>query len=197
MSFGATEPRRAGSQGLSPEKANFMTMQGRTSMTAFGFLALPDTGSKTGRSCGGDAHVPTAEAVPSEDSTESIKLLALMSWQAYVQAQLREPAQVNPLVWWRDIGSMRYPYVEPIARRYASALATSAEVERTFSAAKFWCRDERALISDEHLEEMTILSSMLREPAFDLRRVFEGNPYATHATTAGAGEFEAGIDTSC
>lgn len=113
----------------------------------------------------------------SDPMDEEIRHKAASDWFLFVNDQVRIDANADPLMWWRTIGSTKYPYVEPIARKYFSALASSAQIERTFSNAKFWCRDERGRVSDDMLELLTILHSIISQPDFDLARVFEDNPY--------------------
>ncbi|ROL44116.1 Zinc finger BED domain-containing protein 1 [Anabarilius grahami] len=45
------------------------------------------------------------------------------------------PAQQNPLMWWKTLGSGRYPHVAQMAKKYLSIPGSSVRSERVFSSA--------------------------------------------------------------
>jgi hypothetical protein len=78
----------------------------------------------------------------------------------------------HPADWWFEKGRVNFPHIAPLARKYLIVVATSAGVERVFSEAKFWARDERALIGDEMLDVCVVLGSVFRQPGFDKSSIF-------------------------
>lgn len=113
---------------------------------------------------------------------ETIRCLAIKDFASFInlQAMLR-PAD-DPVKWWRDEGARMFAYVEPVARRYFSALASTAQVERSFKKAKVWCGNDRGRISDHMLNMMTVLSNVVGRPGFNLERVFDDNPFASSSS---------------
>lgn len=68
----------------------------------------------------------------------------------------------DPLLWWRQAKlNRRYPLIMAAARKYLTPVASSAMVERTFSAAKFWCRNERGRIGMDTLDAVAAVQAML------------------------------------
>jgi len=53
----------------------------------------------------------------SDPMDEEIRHKAASDWFLFVNDQVRIDANADPLMWWRTIGSTKYPYVEPIARK--------------------------------------------------------------------------------
>jgi hypothetical protein len=165
------DPSRRQSFGLSPEK---MPADFAKGSQHFDFVRAVDSGSKTLDLLGDSSEGALVRSSPLDDE---IRHLARSNFLLYIRDQVRIEESADPLLWWKTVGSAKYQYVEPIARKYFSALASSAQIERTFSNAKFWCRDERGRISDDMLELLTILHSIISQPDFDLATIFEDNPF--------------------
>lgn len=96
----------------------------------------------------------------------NFKLAIVQQLQQYKRMK-RQPLRSDPLLWWRDHGALEYDLLAPIARRYLSVLCTSADVERVFSCAKRYTRDERGRTSDSHVDMLTCLHRAFTSPEFD------------------------------
>ena len=125
---------------------------------------------------GAATHVSDAELIA------SITKLVDKELDAFWDDKLRINVEACPLQWWRDTGSGRYGYIAPVARGFFSCVTSSAQVERVFSKAKFWSRDEKGKISDHHLDICTCVSWELLNDADALSRVFDDCPF-TAATS--------------
>lgn len=109
-------------------------------------------------------------SVPSEVSLEE---RIAIQYDNYVATPFPAATSTScPLRWWRDTGSLLYPLLAPVARMCLAVLATSAPVERVFSRAKFWTRDERGGTGDDLVSECTSLGVQFSQPGFDLTALF-------------------------
>lgn len=77
----------------------------------------------------------------------------------------------DPLVWWSTVGSSIFHDISHMARKYLTPMASTAPVERTFSAAKFFVREERNRLSDETLDVVVSLNSYLGRPETELNQL--------------------------
>ena len=132
-----------------------------SSGSATGSATLACMPGSAGASSTGSAvpSVPHSEAMAREAEKEAVS----DQLSAYLRSSV-SITNLNPLQWWRDVGTCLYPHLAPIARRFLSVLATSAAVERVFSRTKFWARDERGRIGDAALERCTSLGAYLSAP---------------------------------
>ena len=109
------------------------------------------------------------------------------AWQFY-WAMDEADVDTNALMWWKVNGqSSQLRFVAPIARKYMSALATSAVIERVFSRAKRWCRDEKGRMSAFNVEVCTNSGTVLSQESFDLNTLY-GDLHASAACGAGTDE---------
>ena len=170
----------AATQGVSPDRIPRQSASGRP-LQPLAYLRLDDSGAKT-------FPVPTVVASSSDAAAappqgqgleHRIAQLAGDGFDAFIRARIRAPIDEDAHAWWHTIGSADYRFVEPIARKYFSILGSTAAVERVFSNAKFWCRQERARIGDDLLEIVTMLSMLMCRADFDASLIFRDNPYSS------------------
>lgn len=99
--------------------------------------------------------------------------------------------QLEPLVYWRTRGRTEFPRVAEVARAFLSAQITSAMIERVFSIAKFWTRDERSCLGDASLNMCVFLAATFNKlfkgkngpQQLDVtsEAIYRGNPFIADA----------------
>lgn len=172
------DPDRLYSNGLSPQKSVVATPQrdstakpqpspGPGVVPSFCSL-LPSIVRKRARS---DMSTP-AEIPRSVDTYDRLhaeinekvtsELDLYFSSDIVVNTDDDDPFIIGPLQWWKLVGSRQFPHIAPIARDYFSAQVSSASVERLFSLAKYWVRDERSKLGDEALDMCLTLSAIFQ-----------------------------------
>ncbi|CAF1321692.1 unnamed protein product [Didymodactylos carnosus] len=101
-------------------------------------------------------------ADPTDDDNGSSTLYKTEELDKYLQFNIDEKyRQANPLLFWHDYQS-RFPTLAILARRLFSIPATSAGVERQFSAADLIINERRASLNPETVEDILFVRSMER-----------------------------------
>lgn len=134
-------------------------------------VTVPHAGSEINRSMIGiETDSPAVGAATVETPLD---VRAAAEFDRYVATMFPGLTSVDcPLRWWRETGQSMFPLLAPVARMCLSVLATSAPVERVFSRAKFWTRDERGGTGDDVVSECTSLGVLFSQPGFDLTSLF-------------------------
>lgn len=71
------------------------------------------------------------------------------------------PAQQNPLMWWKTLGSGRYPHVAQMAKKYLSILGSSVRSERVFSSAGNIVNKKRSALAPSNVDYLVFLTNNL------------------------------------
>lgn len=114
--------------------------------------------------------------VPSAGTASVDQLAARISAQYDLWTSTRFPgwdATRNPLEFWSSRESRQFHLLAPVARMCLSILGTSAPIERGFSRAKFWTREERGGTGDDTVSECVSLGMKFSNPEFPLATLFE------------------------
>ncbi|XP_078435030.1 uncharacterized protein LOC144706028 [Wolffia australiana] len=81
--------------------------------------------------------------------------------EAYLQSMERKDNETT-LGWWARIGAQTYPRLSTLAQEFLSVCATSALVERLFSAERAVVTFKRARLSAESIELLVTVKCLLR-----------------------------------
>lgn len=71
------------------------------------------------------------------------------------------PAQQNPLMWWKTLGSGRYPHVAQMAKKYLSIPGSSVRSERVFSSAGNIVNKKRSALAPSNVDYLVFLANNL------------------------------------
>lgn len=66
---------------------------------------------------------------------------------------------IDPVIWWKSIGSIRFPYLACLARDIFSIMGSSVPSESVFSEAGNLITQERNRLNDDHIEMSMKLKS--------------------------------------
>lgn len=121
--------------------------------------------------------VPSAvhELLPQAPNRDKVRVQTAAEMERFIKEA--EPKTGTALDWWRRHKNS-YPLLARVARKYLTPLATSAIIERTFSKAKKWCKDQRSNISSKKMDMMVTLDTYLaQQSAADMRKLLKVGPY--------------------
>jgi len=93
----------------------------------------------------------------------------------------------KPLMWWKRHGAVDFPLLAPAAQALLCVMATSADIERAFSRARFWTRDERGATGDDTVSMCVSLGLVFSKKGTDLHELFErisSDPSPTNVAAA-------------
>lgn len=71
------------------------------------------------------------------------------------------PAQQNPLMWWKTLGSGRYPHIAQMAKKYLSIPGSSVRSERVFSSAGNIVNKKRSALAPSNVDYLVFLANNL------------------------------------
>lgn len=132
---------------------------------------------KASPTSGTDFEAADVDVTPSVDAATLLSLNDVTRYFSADHGLELSPDPMVPFNWWRSVGRKQFPYVEPVARRFASMVGGNAQVERYFSTARRWSRDEHCNIGSDHLATCVRVGSVLGRPGFTLDSVYATNPY--------------------
>ena len=91
---------------------------------------------------------------------QDINLLLQREMSMYEQ-ESPIPAQQNPLMWWKTLGSGRYPHVAQMAEKYLSIPGSSVRSERVFSSAGNIVNKKRSALAPSNVDCLVFLANNL------------------------------------
>lgn len=188
---GLTPPRRAPGAPVTPARA---VREGVSEISPFDLsgvarLALRRPLAATTAPSGPLGPPSEDQLATLRDEVEKVVKAEVERYWAYsviITSDADDPFRIGPSAWWHSIGKSQFPHVAPVARYFFAAMLSSAAIERVFSLAKFWVRDERGRLSDGHLDMCVFLAATFsgafrgedqREATDEV--IYAGNPFAS------------------
>lgn len=100
------------------------------------------------------------ETYCTDSPDKDISLLLQKEMMMYEQ-ESPIPAQQNPLMWWKTLGSGRYPHVAQMAKKYPSIPGSSVRSERFFSSAGNIVNKKRSALAPSNVDYLVFLANNL------------------------------------